>query len=114
MTNQETNNQKDDNKYIIPTKENPVFLAECDYFGYIDGIYKRHLVGNCVSDTFGIDFTKSVNDLHEWIKESEAVTDYPKCKFNLYVKDGTLDKDGDSIMKKVYTISASKAKRFLL
>jgi hypothetical protein len=101
--------------YIIPTKEHPVFLADCDYIGYIDGTYKKHLLGNCSSDTFGIDFAKAVNDLHEWIKEhSHLIEEYPKCKFNLYISDGSLDKYDDAIRKKVYTISARKAKKLLM
>jgi len=115
MTNQAQNTENQDNKskYIIPTKEKPVFKAECDFFGYIDGPYKDHIIGNCVSNTFGVDFAMSINYLHKWIKDSDAINNWPKCKFNLYVIDGSTDKYGDPVMKKVYTISASKAKKYL-
>ncbi len=102
-------------KYITPTKKNPVFTAECDWFGYVPGIYKDHLAGNCISPTFGLYFKDAVNALHEWIEENpETLTDYPKCRFTLCLVDGSLNKSGDSRRQKVYTISARKAKKLLI
>ena len=101
--------------YITPTKKNILFKAECDYFGYIENtIYKDMLIGNCVTSTFATSYIDAVNMLHEWIKENDWVKkEYPKAKFNIYSVDGSLDKNGERLDKKVYTISASKAKKFI-
>ena len=97
-------------EFIIPTKANPVFKAECDYFGYIEtGVYKDALMSNTTTSVFEISFMGAVNELHKWIKENEYIlNEYPKCKFNIYAVDGCNDKFGDYIMKKVYTISVKK------
>lgn len=72
-------------------------------------------VNNCSFDTFGISFAESVNDLHKWIQKNKGILkEYPKCKFELYAVDGSIDNHGDFIARKVYTITASKAKKYLL
>lgn len=104
------------NEFIIPTKSNPIFKAECDYFGYIEtNVYKDALMRNNTTSVFEISFMDSVNELHKWIKENEYIlNEYPKCKFNIYAVDGSCDKFGEYVMKKVYTISATKAKKYLI
>jgi len=101
-------------KYIVPTKDRPVFKACCDYIGNIGGIYKDHLVGNCCSDTFGLNYKDSINGLHEWILDNKSIIEeYPKCKFDLYLIDGTIEHEQAKEVK-VYSISARKAKKLLL
>lgn len=102
-------------EYIIPTKQDPVFQADCDHFGYIEtGIWKSHLVGNCTSSTFALDFTEAIVELHQWILDNEWIlTEYPKAKFGIGIIDGSVDKNGDAIKKQVYSISVAKAKRLL-
>ena len=105
--------------YITPTKESPIFVAECDWFGFIGGsLYKEYIVnendGQSCGETFSLHFKDSVNRLHEWIENNEnTLKEYPKCKFNIYMINGSLDKDGRKKYEKVYTITASKAKKLL-
>lgn len=100
--------------YIIPTKKYPVYIAECDYFGYIEtSYYKNSNVNGSICSTFELRYKDAVNKLHEWIIEGKDIlNEYPKCKFNIYLVDGTMDKYGTK-RKKVYTISAVKAKKLL-
>ncbi len=119
LLNNQTLNPMETSEYITPTKESPVFVAECDWFGFIEGIYKDFLietenVSSC-GQTFGIHYDKAITDLHTWIKENPKVLeDYPKCKFNLYLVDGSYDSKTDRRKEqKIYTISAKNAKRFL-
>ena len=107
--------------YITPTKNSPIFTAECDYFGYIDrGRYKEWQVGNgnCThaGSTFATSFTDAVNALHEWLKENrEVIEDYPKSKFTIHVNYGEIDTKRDHVkIHPVYSISAGKAKKFIL
>ncbi len=108
-------------EYIILTKDNPIFIAECDYFGNIEEtMYKDWLIEelNLVGRTFATNFAHAVNKLHEWIIEANeewgVLKEYPKCKFNIWVVDGAVIKNGQDVRKKVYSISASKAKKYLL
>lgn len=106
-------------EYITPTKENPVFVADNDYFGYIEGVYKDYKVDNgensSVGATFGTSFTQAVNDLHEWIKEADyLLKEHPKSKFSIYAVSGEMGKYDQPRQIKVYTISAAKAKKYLL
>jgi hypothetical protein len=104
--------------HITPTKEDPVFNAYNDWFGFIsNGLYKDYMVdtGDCLScgHTFGVRFAKAVNDLHQWITENEWVfAEYPKSKFGIEMIDGSLKK-GEVKYVKVYEISAAKAKKLL-
>jgi len=106
-------------EFITPTKDRPVFRAVCTYFGYIENRrYKRWEVpsdnGTLCGDTFAVSYEDAISMLHEWIKENRSVlVDYPKASFELYVFYGKLDKYGESIIEKVYSISAKKAKKFL-
>ena len=108
--------------YITPTKGRPVFNANCTAFGTIEtGMYKhwnvkKEGVINQVGATFACNFADAVNLLHEWIKENaEYVNEYPaKISFNIEVIDGSIDKYGDVNYLKVYSITAAKAKKYLL
>ena len=108
------------NDYITPTKQSPVFVATCDYFGYIEELrYKDYSIAdeadNCqhVGRTFGIHFKDAVNRLHEWIQDNpHVIKEYPKCKFDIFLLDGSMDRYQTKQVK-VYTISARKAKQLL-
>lgn len=104
------------NSTITPTKKNPTFTASCTYFGAIEnGSYKNTEVNNSTTDTFAISFAEAVTELHNWIKLNDwAVLENPKCKFEIYSIDGTLDKWGETKRVKVYSISAAKAKKYIL
>jgi len=104
-----------ENDFIIPTKKHPIFVAECDYFGYIEcSVYKRSLVdGVCNYATFETDFSRAVNLLHEELKDGVWCMDFPKAKFTIYSVDGSKDKYGNAKMNVVYAISASKAKKLV-
>ncbi len=104
-------------EHIIPTKQVPVFMAHCDYFGYIEaGYYKNYYIpgAHTCGSTFDICYQSAVNRLHQWIIDNPGViSDYPKCKFELYAIDGTVKGD-KHVVTKVYEISAAKAKKYLL
>lgn len=110
---------EEENKYIRPTKKSPVFVAQCDWFGFIEeNLWKEYLVntpdGGHIGRTFAIRYHDAVNGLHEWIKENpETLKEYPKCKFDILLVDGSWDRHNDPVRKKVYTISAAKAKQLL-
>tara|TARA_R110000772_G_scaffold153261_1_gene264256 strand:- start:22797 stop:23138 length:342 start_codon:yes stop_codon:yes gene_type:complete len=100
---------------ITPTKSNPVFIAENDYFGYIDpSMYKDGFCGNCSFKIFAIYYASAINNIHQFIQLNDhLIQNFPKSKYNIYMIDGSLDKNGDTIYKKVYTISSAKAKKYL-
>lgn len=108
-------------EYIIPTKESPVFTAECDWFGFIEGnFYKRFLItepdgGQSCGDTFAIRYHDAIVRLHEWIQENNQVLDeWPKAKFTIRLVDGSWDPRLNQRKDRVvYTISAKKAKELL-
>lgn len=112
-------------EYIRPTKQSPIFVATCDYFGYIEEKhYKDYLVEaqdsrtgqtiQLVGRTFATSYANAVNRLHEWIVEHpEVIKDYPKSKFDILLVDGSVDRFDSTNQEKVYTISARKAKRLL-
>lgn len=110
------------NEYITPTKESPVFSAECNYFGYIEEArYKDYCIhtdkDNCdhLGRTWALDFTSAIVRLHEWIRyNADVLTEYPKCKFTIFLLDGSVDKYGDPVHYPVYSITAKNCKRFLL
>jgi hypothetical protein len=103
--------------YIVPTKERPIFIAFCDHFGVIDGIitYKDWCINNVCGSTFATSFKDAVNYLHEWIEENRwCINEYPKCKFEIEIIDGTFNERLDEVIrKKVYSITANKSKKLL-
>ncbi len=106
--------------FITPTKERPIFKALNTYFGYIEtGVYKDWEINDGTNyiggRTFALSFADAVNRLHDWIKENQwALDSQYKASFEIYVFYGDLDKYGSPVDQKVYSISASKAKKFLL
>ena len=105
---------------ITPTKESPIFRADCDHFGFIeDSPYLRHTVqckdhsSSCA--TFALSYSDAINRLHEWLIENKKyVLSEPKAKFNIYIVDGSINKELDQAKEvKVYTISSAKAKKYL-
>jgi len=106
--------------YIKPTKQNPVFVAKNSYWGYIEqNVYKMWNVKNeqynLVGCTFAVNYADAINNLHDWIIENKGIlNEVPKCNFTIQCVDGTVNKFGEPVYKKVYTISASKAKKYLL
>jgi len=103
-------------RYITPTKNRPVFTAYCDHFGSIStGMYNDWIVGNQVGETFALHYMDAVNMIHEWIRDHEEILDnYPKSKFFIEERNGSVDKDGDVKRRIVYTISARKAQKYLI
>jgi hypothetical protein len=111
---------KSSNNYLTPTKQNPVFRAECDYTGFIEEgtQWKDYVVtteNNMVTaSTFAVNFTNGISELHQWIMDHPwLLKTYPKAKYHLYMIDGSLDKWGDVNYKKVYTITTSRAKQLI-
>lgn len=109
-----------ENDYITPTKERPIFVAVNDWFGYIEvGLWKEYAVETeegcrSVGRTFALHFMEGINDLHQWIIDNpEVVKEYPKCSFKLYEINGEL-KNGEVVKNHVYTISASRARKYLI
>lgn len=107
--------------YITPSADCLVFSAANDYFGYIeDSLYKQYAFPSpdgCtyVGCTFATSFASAVNRLHEWIVEHPYIIDnYPKSKFVIEYMDGTISKNNDPLRVEVYSITARKAKKFLL
>lgn len=100
--------------YVIPTKKSPTFVAENDYYGFIDaGCYKSTYCGNSTTYTFALNYEEGIKRLHQYIKDLDGEF-HSKTVFNLYMMDGTVQKNGDSKLFKVYSISAKKAKLLLL
>ena len=95
-------------EYIKITKEEPIFVAECDHFGYIETTtYKAAQIGDSLIHPFALDYTEAIINLHKWIKETNSISEFPKAKWNIYVINGTFDKSGERIEKKVYSITVS-------
>lgn len=107
--------QEENPDYIIPTKTSPTFTAHCDYFGYIElPTYKNTLVNNCTISTFATSYASAIERLHEWIKENEwSLREHPKATYEISAIDGRVDKYGDAIRVKVYSISTAKAIKYL-
>lgn len=110
-----TDNTTQELDYIIPTKQNPVFQATCDYFGSIElPMYKNALIGNTTTATFALDYIESVARLHEWLKENEwLMKENPKATYEIFSMDGSVDKYGEIVRFRVYSISTWKAKKFI-
>ncbi len=94
------------------------FLAECDYFGYIEGSFKDVEVQESenilIMHPFEYNFTRAIADLHEFIINDDMINEFPKAKWNIYLVDGSMNDYGDINRSKVYSISSAKAKKLLL
>lgn len=101
---------------IIPTKNNVVFTAECSHFGSIESNrYKKVSIGNNNhTSTFALSYRGAIEKLHDWVYNDKEylISAFPKASFHIYALDGTLDKDGNAIFKKVYTLKVSTIKKY--
>ena len=110
-----THRTRNQNRPLTPTKESPIFTAECNSYPIEESIYKDYEVdaGDYISrgSTFAVDYDTAVNDLHKWLKEN---TDH-LTKENWFISmiDGSLNKDGEIAKKVVYSITTAKAKQYL-
>ena len=105
----------EDSTYITPTKERPIFKCHNDYFGYIEqDFYKDFEIKNeqvwIIGSTFATSLTDAIVRCHDFIKEHPETN--PKSKFIIEMVDGSINKYGDVINKKCYSISMKQAKEF--
>lgn len=102
-------------KYIVPTRKNPLFQATCSYFGTIEtNVYKNALIGNTTTSVFACSYVEAITELHNWIETNWwCIDENPKCKFEIMMLDGSVDKYGEIERRAVYTISARKAGKLL-
>lgn len=110
-----------ESNYCTPSKQYPVFTATCEDFGTIEeSIYKmwnikKEGVINQVGTTFALNYVDAINNLHEWIKENaDYVKRLKNINFVINAIDGSLNKWGEVVETKVYSINSSKAKKYLL
>lgn len=108
-----------ENEYIIPTKENPVFTCTNNYWGYTECYtWKGWRImneegGSIGGDTWSVRLDLAISSLFDYIKENRE--DIPEeSKFEIEMIDGRVDKWGDPIRTKVYSISMKQAKKFKL
>ena len=103
-------------KYITPTKENPVFVAQNMFTGYcMRGCYKDWEVRNekrwISGETTALTLLDAIQRTYEFINEhNEFINE--STKFEIYMIDGSIDKFGDPIRIKCYSISMKQAKKF--
>jgi hypothetical protein len=106
-------------EFLRPTRKNPVFVADCDWFGFIEeNLYKRWELpdrnGTIGGNTFSLHFTDAITRLHEWIIENKHVLkEYPKSKFSIYLINGSFNRFKEVKHQKVYTITARNAAKLL-
>lgn len=103
-------------KYITPTKENPVFVAQNMYSGYfIDSAYKNWSVKNAekwvTGETTSTNLPDAIQAVFDHIKENAEYLS-PETKIQVDMIDGSYDKWGDPIRVKCYSISVKQAKKF--
>ncbi len=118
-------------EYITPSKNRPVFIAECTDFGYLTGedlydsegdliiykpFYKNWFVqehkegGGLRGETFATSYLDAINYLINFIKDYKALTG--STKYIIYMFEGKLDKWGSGRYKKVYTLTEMQAKKY--
>ena len=106
-----------DKDYIIPTTKEPVFTAYCDDFGCIEGsFYKDWSINNICGNTYATNLTDAIVELHDFIKWYAKNESSFRKKSTFYIEliDGSVDKNGDVIKKKVYSINGATAKKVRL
>jgi hypothetical protein len=105
-----------ENKYIIPTKENPVFRVINTYEGYIVNdcpLYKGWQVKNEQSWVCGETSATSLPGAMEALfKHIQNNPDKEAAKYTIEMIDGTVDKWGEPVYQIVYKISMKQAKKF--
>jgi len=104
--------------YITPTKDNPVFISQNMYSGYIiDSEYKDWESKNeqywVCGETTALTLTDAIEAIHKHIQNCKEYIN-PDTKFDVYMLDGTCDKYGEPIRTKCYSISMKQAKKFKL
>ena len=105
--------------YINPTKENPVFVAENSYSGYIvnEYLYKGWEVKNeqqwICGETTALHLTDAISETHKHI-QAFGNSINKDAKFVIFMIDGSVDKFGEPIRTKCYSISMKDAKKFKL
>lgn len=106
----------DENKYITPTKECPIFRIMNTYEGYIVNDYLTYKNWEIkteehwtVGETSATSLPDAMQALFEHIRNNP---DKVKAKYVIEMLDGTADKWGDPIYVTVYKISMTQAKKF--
>jgi len=100
---------------IIPTKDNPTFIASCNWFGHIEGIYKETQVVTCEGTscmpTFATTFADAIKNLLEYAKEEkEFLLEEKNTKLFIELVDGSYGEYGEVKFKKVFTLTSSQIK----
>lgn len=103
-------------KYITPTKDHPVFVAQNMYSGdFIDSVYKDWEVKNAekwvTGETTSTNLPDAIQAVFDHIKENAEYLS-PETKIQVDMIDGSYDKWGDPIRVKCYSISVKQAKKF--
>lgn len=101
--------------YITPTANKPVFLCLDTYYGYLKGMYKEWEVVTAQKTiggyTWSLRYEDAVKLLFNHIKETAEYLN-ADSKFQIEMLDGKLDKYGDPIRTKVFSISVKQAIKF--
>ena len=98
--------------YITPTKESPVFHIINTFEGYIVNdfhTYKDWCVGNSIGETTATNLPDAMQALFAHIQMNNWKE---KASYVIEMIDGTVDKWGDPIYTKVYSLSMKQAKKF--
>lgn len=107
----------DNNEYIIPTNDNPIFKAEDDHSGWIDrNMYKDALIGDICTSVFATSYEDAILSLHNWIRENkEYIMSQPlKAKYSILSTVGKLNKHDEVEYYNVYSITNRRARKYLL
>lgn len=104
-------------KYIIPSKEKPIFVIYDNDYGPINiGMYKDFSVpGFGTGFTSALSYSEAVNTLHDLIREGFLNDKETKGAYTIYQIDGRINvKDVDIKRTKVYSINLDKARKVKL
>lgn len=100
---------------ITPTKENPTFIARCNWNGNIYAGYKDSIVETNTHtseiQTFALSFAEAVTSLIEYAKqEKEYLLSEKNTKLFIELVDGSFDSDGEVKYKRVFTLTSTQIK----
>jgi len=114
LTEKSSTSIQGEDKYIIPTKENPVFKVYCHAYGtYLDGMYKDYTYQSSdgytvLCNTYALNLPDALRYLFDFIKENPE-TDKG---FEVYMVDGSHDKKRNDIKEKlVFKLRPGEAKK---
>ena len=99
--------------FITPTKERPTFIARCNWFGYIDGIYKETQVvvenrTHCMP-TYALNLSDAISNLLKYAKENKLwLLSENNTKLIIELVDGAVNTYGEIKCKKVFTLTNSQ------